>query len=125
KMGVLISPASVTVKNVAAVFITASLPPFARPGAKLDVTVSSVGDARSLEGGILLMSALRGPDGLIYAEAQGPLVMGGYVAGDGANRKEVNSANVGMIPNGAIIERDTAVDLKGFKTVSLLLRNPD
>jgi flagellar P-ring protein precursor FlgI len=113
------------VKNVAAVFITASLPPFARPGAKLDITVSSVGDARSLEGGILLMSALRGPDGQIYAEAQGPLVMGGYVAGEGANRKEVNSANVGMIPNGAIIERDTAVDLKGFKTVSLLLRNPD
>jgi flagellar P-ring protein precursor FlgI len=125
KMGVLVPSGTAVVKNVAAVFITASLPPFARPGAKLDVTVSSVGDARSLEGGILLMSALRGPDGLIYAEAQGPLVMGGYVAGDGANRKEVNSANVGMIPNGAIIERDTAVDLKGFKTVSLLLRNPD
>jgi flagellar P-ring protein precursor FlgI len=125
KMGVLVPAGTAVVKNVAAVFITASLPPFARPGAKLDVTVSSVGDARSLEGGILLMSALRGPDGQIYAEAQGPLVMGGYVAGDGANRKEVNSANVGMIPNGAIIERDTAVDLKGFKTVSLLLRNPD
>lgn len=125
KMGVLVPAGTAVVKNVAAVFITASLPPFARPGAKLDVTISSVGDARSLEGGILLMSALRGPDGQIYAEAQGPLVMGGYVAGDGANRKEVNSANVGMIPNGAIIERDTAVDLKGFKTVSLLLRNPD
>jgi flagellar P-ring protein precursor FlgI len=125
KMGVLVPSGTAVVKNVAAVFITASLPPFARPGAKLDVTVSSVGDARSLEGGILLMSALRGPDGQIYAEAQGPLVMGGYTAGEGANRKEVNSANVGTIPNGAIIERDTAVDLKGFKTVSLLLRNPD
>jgi flagellar P-ring protein FlgI len=125
KMGVLVPAGTAVVKNVAAVFITASLPPFARPGAKLDITVSSIGDARSLEGGILLMSALRGPDGQIYAEAQGPLVMGGYVAGDGANRKEVNSANVGMVPNGAIIERDTAVDLKGFKTVSLLLRNPD
>jgi flagellar P-ring protein FlgI len=125
KMGVLVPSGTAVVKNVAAVFITASLPPFARPGAKLDVTVSSVGDARSLEGGILLMSAMRGPDGLIYAEAQGPLVMGGYTAGEGANRKEVNSANVGTIPNGAIIERDTAVDLKGFKTVSLLLRNPD
>jgi flagellar P-ring protein precursor FlgI len=125
KMGVLVPSGTAVVKNVAAVFITASLPPFARPGAKLDVTVSSVGDARTLEGGILLMSALRGPDGQIYAEAQGPLVMGGYTAGEGANRKEVNSANVGTIPNGAIIERDTAVDLKGFKTVSLLLRNPD
>lgn len=125
KMGVLIPPSTVVVKNVAAVFITASLPPFARPGAKLDVTVSSVGDAHSLEGGVLLMSALHGPDGQIYAEAQGPLVMGGYVAGSGTNRKEVNAANVGMIPDGAIIERDTAVDLKGLKTVSLLLRNPD
>jgi flagellar P-ring protein precursor FlgI len=125
KMGVLISPASVTVKNVAAVFITASLPPFARPGAKLDVTVSSVGDAKSLVGGVLLMSALHGPDGQIYAEAQGPLVMGGYTAGNGTNGKEVNSVTVGSIPNGGIIERDTAVDLHEFKTVSLLLRNPD
>lgn len=125
KMGVLISPASVTVKNVAAVFITASLPPFSRPGAKLDVTVSSVGDAKSLVGGVLLMSALHGPDGQIYAEAQGPLVMGGYTAGNGTNGKEVNSVTVGSIPNGGIIERDTAVDLHDFKTVSLLLRNPD
>jgi flagellar P-ring protein precursor FlgI len=125
KMGVLISPSTVVVKNVAAVFITASLPPFSRPGAKLDVTVSSIGDAQSLEGGVLLMSALHGPDGQIYAEAQGPLVMGGYSSGTGANRKEVNAANVGLIPQGAIIERDTSVDLSGFKTVSLLLRNPD
>jgi len=125
KMGVLISPAQVTVKNVAAVFITAKLPPFARPGATLDVTVSSVGDAKSLVGGVLLMSALHGPDGQIYAEAQGPLVMGGYVAGSGSNGKEVNSTTVGSIPNGGLVERDTSVDLHGFKTVSLLLRNPD
>jgi flagellar P-ring protein precursor FlgI len=125
KMGVLITPSTVVVKNVAAVFITASLPAFSRPGSKLDVTVSSIGDAQSLEGGVLLMSALHGPDGQVYAEAQGPLVMGGYSAGTGANRKEVNSANVGMIPQGAIVERDTSVDLSGFKTVSLLLRNPD
>jgi flagellar P-ring protein precursor FlgI len=125
KMGVLISPTSAVVKNVAAVFVTASLPPFARPGAKLDVTVASVGDAHSLDGGVLLMSALRGPDGQVYAEAQGPLLLGGYSAGNGTNRKEVNASNVGTIPEGAIIERDTAVDLSGFKTVSLLLRNPD
>jgi flagellar P-ring protein precursor FlgI len=125
KMGVLINPSTVVVKNVAAVFVTASLPPFARPGAKLDVTVGSVGDARSLDGGVLLMSALHGPDGQIYAEAQGPLVLGGYSAGSGANRKEVNAANTATIPNGAMIERDTAVDLSGFKTVSLLLNNPD
>jgi flagellar P-ring protein FlgI len=125
KMGVLITPSTVVVKNVAAVFITASLPAFSRPGSKVDVTVSSIGDAQSLEGGVLLMSALHGPDGQVYAEAQGPLVMGGYSAGTGANRKEVNAANVGLIPQGAMVERDTSVDLSGFKTVSLLLRNPD
>jgi flagellar P-ring protein precursor FlgI len=125
KMGVLISPNTVVVKNVAAVFITASLPPFSRPGSRLDVTVSSIGDAQSLEGGVLLMSALHGPDGPVYAEAQGPLVLGGYSAGTGANRKDVNAANVALIPQGAIVERDTSVDLSGFKTVSLLLRNPD
>ncbi|MGP8186254.1 MAG: flagellar basal body P-ring protein FlgI [Terracidiphilus sp.] len=125
KMGVLISASQVEVKNVAAVFITASLPPFARPGARFDVTVSSVGDAKSLVGGVLLMSALHGPDGQIYAEAQGPLLMGGYTAGNGINGKEVNSATVGGIPNGGIVERDASVDLHDFKTVSLLLRNPD
>jgi flagellar P-ring protein precursor FlgI len=125
KMGVLIAPGSVEVKNVAAVFVTASLPPFARPGAKLDVTVSSVGDAKSLVGGVLLMSALHGPDGQVYAEAQGPLVMGGYMAGNSTNGKEVNSTTVGTIPNGGMVERDTAVDLHDFKTVSLILRNPD
>ena len=125
KMGVLISPGQVEVKNVASVFITAWLPPFARPGSRLDVTVSSVGDAKSLSGGVLLMSSLHGPDGQVYAEAQGPLIMGGYTAGSGSNGKEVNSVTVGAVPNGGIVERDTSVDLHDFKTVSLLLRNPD
>ena len=125
RMGVLISPGTVQVKNVAAVFLTASLPPFARPGAKIDVTVSSAGDAKSLEGGILLMSALHGPDGQVYAEAQGPLTVGGFSAGSGANTKQENTPTVGIVPNGGIVERDTAVDLHDFKTVSLLLRNPD
>jgi flagellar P-ring protein precursor FlgI len=84
-----------------------------------------VGDAKSLVGGVLLMSALHGPDGQIYAEAQGPLVMGGYTAGNGLNGKEVNSTTVGAVPNGGIVELDTSVDLHEFKTVSLLLRNPD
>jgi flagellar P-ring protein precursor FlgI len=125
RMGVLIPSATVTVKNVAAVFITASLPPFARPGEKLDVTVSSVGDAKSLEGGVLLMSALHGPDGQIYAEAQGALTVGGYSVGNALNGKQVNTPTVGVVSNGGIVERDTAVDLHDFKTVSLLLRNPD
>ncbi len=125
KMGVLIPPATSVVKNVAAVFITATLPPFSRPGERLDVTVGSIGDAHSLEGGVLLMSALHGPDGQVYAEAQGSLIMGGYSLGSGSNGKQVNPTNVGAIPGGGIVERDTAVDLSDFKTVSLLLRNPD
>jgi len=125
RMGVLISPGIVEVKNVAAVFITASLPPFARPGSRLDVTVSSVGDAKSLEGGVLLMSALHGPDGQVYAEAQGALTVGGYAVGTAGNSKEVNTPTVGIVSNGGIVERDTSVDLHEFKTVSLLLRNPD
>lgn len=125
RMGVLISPGIVEVKNVAAVFITATLPPFSRPGSRVDVTVSSVGDAKSLEGGVLLMSALHGPDGQVYAEAQGPLVVGGYSAGGGTNAKQVNTPTVGVISDGGIVERDTAIDLHSFKTISLLLRNPD
>lgn len=125
RMGVLISPGIVQVRNVAAVFVTASLPPFSRPGAKLDVTVSSAGDAKSLEGGVLLLSALHGPDGQVYAEAQGPLVVGGYSVGNSQNGKEVNTPTVGTVPNGGIVERDTAVDLHDFKSISLLLRNPD
>ena len=125
KMGVLIPSGTVEVRNVAAVFITASLPPFARPGEKMDVTVSSVGDAKSLAGGVLLMAALHGPDGQVYAEAQGPLVIGGYSAGNGLNGKTVNTPTVGIVPNGGIVERNAAVDLHDFKTVSLLLRNPD
>ncbi|HVT97753.1 MAG TPA: flagellar basal body P-ring protein FlgI, partial [Acidobacteriaceae bacterium] len=125
KMGVLIPPGTVQVRNVASVFITASLPPFARPGEKIDVTASSVGDAKSLAGGVLLMTALHGPDGQIYAEAQGPLLIGGYSVGNAQNGKQVNTPTVGMVPNGGIVERDTAVDLHDFKTVSLLLHNPD
>jgi flagellar P-ring protein precursor FlgI len=125
KMGVLIPSGTVEVRNVAAVFITASLPPFARPGEKIDVTVSSVGDAKSLAGGVLLMTALHGPDGQVYAEAQGPLLIGGYSVGNAQNGKQVNTPTVGIVANGGIVERDTAVDLHDFKTVSLLLRNPD
>ena len=103
--------------NVAAVFVTASLPEFARPGMNLDVTVSSIGDARSLEGGILMLTGLQGPDGLVYANAQGPVTLGGYTAGRGGNVKMLNFPNVGRIPNGAIVERDAAVDLNRMTSV--------
>jgi flagellar P-ring protein precursor FlgI len=125
RMGVQIPASAVIVKNVAAVFVTASLPPFARPGMALDVTVSSIGDAKSLEGGILLLAPLRGPDGQVYAAAQGPLTLGGFSAGGAGNGKQVNHPTVGRIPNGGIVERDTAIDLSRLTTVSLVLRNAD
>ena len=125
RMGVQISPAQVVVKNVAAVFITASLPPFSRTGMKLDITVSSAGDAKSLEGGVLLMTSMRGPDGQVYAEAQGPLALGGYSEGAAGNIRSVNHPTVGRIIEGAIVEREAQVDLSQFHTVSLVLRNAD
>ena len=125
RMGVQISPGVVVVKNVAAVFVTATLPAFARPGMKLDVTVSSVGDAKSMEGGVLLMTALRAPNGEVYAEAQGPLVIGGYSEGAAGNSKSLNHLTVGRIAEGGVVEREAAVDLSKFHTVSLLLLNSD
>ena len=97
RMGVQITPGTVVVKNVAAVFVTATLPPFARPGMKLDVTVSSVGDAKSIQGGVLLLTALRAANGEVYAEAQGALVVGGYSEGATGNSKSVNHPTVGRI----------------------------
>ncbi len=125
RMGVQIAPGVVVVKNVAAVFVTAKLPPFTRPGMQLDVTVSSIGDAKSLEGGVLLMTALRAPDGQIYAEAQGALALAGYSEGAGGQSKSVNHPTVARIANGAVAERDASVDLSSFHTVSLLLHNSD
>jgi flagellar P-ring protein precursor FlgI len=125
RMGVQIAPSVVVVKNVAAVFVTATLPPFARPGMKIDVTVSSVGDAKSIQGGVLLLTALRAPNGEVYAEAQGPLAIGGYSEGVAGNTKSVNHLTVGRIAEGGVVERDAAVDLSHFRTVSLLLLNSD
>jgi flagellar P-ring protein precursor FlgI len=125
RMGVEIPPSvvqtTVQVKNVAAVFVTASLPPFARPGMPLDVIVSSAGDARSLEGGLLLLTPLYAADGQVYAAAQGPLVVGGYSVGSGGNSKQMNHPTVGRIPNGALIERDGSLDLTKLQHLSLLL----
>src|SRR5882724_5563881 len=123
RMGVQIPAASVRVNNVAAVFVTASLPPFARPGMHLDVMVSSSGDARSLEGGLLLLTPLYAADGLVYAAAQGPLVVGGYTVGSATNSKQLNHPTVGRVPNGALIERDSALDLNKLTHLSFLLND--
>jgi flagellar P-ring protein precursor FlgI len=92
---------------------------------KIDVTVSSIGDAKSLSGGTLLLTPLSAADGQTYAVAQGPMVIGGFVAGGSANGKVVNHPTVGRIPLGALVERNASVDLTQFKDLSLLLRDPD
>jgi flagellar P-ring protein FlgI len=114
---------TVQVKNVAAVFVTASLPPFSRPGLHIDVMVSSAGDARSLEGGLLLLTPLYAADGQVYAAAQGPLVLGGYVTGSATNSKQVNHPTVGRVPGGALVERDSSLDLAKLTRLSLLLND--
>jgi flagellar P-ring protein precursor FlgI len=124
-MGVQIPAGTIKVNNVASVFVTASLPPFASPGTRLDVTVSSVGDARSLEGGLLLLTPLYGADGKIYGAAQGAILLGGYTAGNGANSKQLNHPTVGRIPGGGLVERDSSLDLHKLERVSLLLSDPN
>ncbi|HZD51371.1 MAG TPA: flagellar basal body P-ring protein FlgI [Silvibacterium sp.] len=129
RMGVNLPQSSATsslrVQNMAAVFIAATLPPFAGPGNKLDVTVSSAGDARSLEGGLLLMAPLYGPDGQIYAQAQGPLVLGGYSVSSNGNTRALNHPTTGRIPSGAIVERGVPFDLTHMRKIFLLLNDPD
>lgn len=122
RMGVQVPASAMRVNNIAAVFVTASLPPFARPGMRLDVNVSSAGDAKSIEGGLLLLTPLFGPDGQTYAAAQGPLTIGGYSAGVGGTTKQVNHPTAGRVPNGAIVERDAVVDLAKLPHLCLLLR---
>ena len=125
RMGVQVPAAAVRVNNVAAVFVTASLPPFARSGTHVDVTVSSVGDAKSLEGGMLLLTTLHGPDGQVYATAQGPLTVGGFAAGTSGNSKQVNHPTVARIPGGAVVERDAPNNLNSQSSQQLILTSQD
>jgi flagellar P-ring protein precursor FlgI len=105
RFGVNLDNQVIRVQNIAAVVVTADLPAFEKPGSKVDVTVSSIGDAASLQGGILLQTPLQGPDGIVYAIAQGALVLGGFSAGNDATGVTVNHPTVGRIANGAIVER--------------------
>ncbi len=126
KLGVQVSGSLIQTRNVAAVFVTAELPPFARPGEQIDVNVASIGDAKSLQGGVLMMTPLNGPDGRVYAVAQGPLILGGFTAGAArANSVQENHPTTARIPAGASVEQDTSIDLARMHTLSLLLREPD
>ncbi len=106
RMGVSVSPTLITVKNTAAVIVTATLPPFAQPGTNVDATVAAIGDATNLQGGLLVLTTLRGVNGQVYATVQGPVITGGFIAGRSqANSQTVNHPTVGRLPNGVAIER--------------------
>src|SRR5262249_52430280 len=105
--------------------VTAELPPFARPGARLDITASSIGDARSLQGGTLIATPLRGPDGTIYALGQGPLSIGGFGGGTSGNGVIVNHLTVGRVPAGALVQVGLQNTMSPASEIMLALREPD
>jgi flagellar P-ring protein precursor FlgI len=112
-------------KNVAAVIVTANMPPFVQSGARIDVSVSSLGDATSLAGGTLIMTPLKAADGEIYAVAQGPVFVSGFSAEGEAETLTQGVPTAGRVPNGAIVERQVAADFSDLTTLTLQLRNPD
>jgi flagellar P-ring protein precursor FlgI len=125
RLGINITGEAVRPRNVAAVFVTATLPPFARAGSRIDITVSAIGDAKSLLGGTLIMTPLNGADGRIYAVAQGTVIAAGVsVSGVAAERTD-GVPTVASIPGGARVEREIEFDFAAMQTVRLALRNPD
>ncbi len=124
RMGVTVAPTAIQVKNTAAVMVTATLPPYAQPGTRIDVTAAAVGDAGNLQGGLLLLTSLRAADGQIYAAAQGQVVTGGFVAGRTGNSQTVNHPTAGRVPNGAIVERAAPSPVIGGR-LRLQLRHAD
>jgi len=124
RMGVTVPGTTLRVKDTAAVMITATLPPFAQPGIHLDVTVAAIGDATTLQGGLLLLTPLKAADGQVYVAAQGALVMGGFMAGQGGNTQTVNHPTVARVPGGGIVEKPApGLTFKGV--LHLQLRSAD
>ncbi len=125
RFGVVVTPELMKVENIAAVMVTAELPPFARPGVRLDITVSSIGDARSLQGGTLLATPLRGVDGQVVALAQGPLTLGGFGGGTQGNSVQVNHLTAGRVPGGAMVQMSPQGAVPEGDHVLLALHTPD
>ncbi len=127
RYGVNVDPSKIRVRNIAAVMVTAEIPPFARPGMRVDAIVSSIGDAKSLQGGTLLLTPLRAIDGKVYAIAQGPVsVGGGFFAGGAGARVAKNITTTGRVINGVIIERPLPFHLAlSSDSISIVLKNPD
>jgi flagellar P-ring protein precursor FlgI len=125
-MGITVNADDISVRNVAAVMVTATLPPFARTGGKVDALVSSLGDAKSLQGGTLLLTPLRAPNGEIYAVAQGPVSIGGFqVSGKAGGGVQKNHPTVGHIAGGALIEREVPSQFNRKDRIRLTLHHPD
>ncbi len=125
-LGIHVNSEDIKAKNVAAVVVSAKMPPFARIGQKIDVTLSSIGDAKSLLGGTLLLTPLKGVDDKIYALAQGPVVIGGYAAGGAAGGGVAkNHTTAGRISGGATIEKEIPLSVMDKKELTILLNNPD
>ena len=128
RFGITVPADTVKSDNVAAVMITADIGPFLRPGSRIDVMVSSIGDAESLQGGVLLQTPLIGADGMVYAVAQGPVAVGGFVGGSGGPggaTVQKNHPTVGVITGGAIVEREIQTQILADNGLNLLLLNPD
>ena len=125
RMGLKVSADGIKVKNVAAVMVTTKLPPYARLGNRLDVTLSSLGDSTSLAGGTLIMTPLKALDGNIYAVAQGPISVGGFSAGGEAATVSKNHPTVGRIPRGAVVERELPLKFRDLKDLTINLHTPD
>ena len=125
RLGVSVRGQNLNTGNVAAVMVTATMPPFASHGSRLDLTVSTLGDAKNLQGGTLLVTPLKGADGEVYAVAQGPISISGFAASGEGQSVTQNTPTRGRIASGAIVEREIDFDLNDLPEVRLALRNPD
>ncbi len=125
RMGVRVNAADLSLSNTASVMVTATLPPFARPGGKIDVTLSSLGDAKTLQGGVLIMTPLKGADGNVYAVAQGAVSLGGFIVESGGDTTQKNHPTVGLVPRGATVEKAIPFDIFASGQIRIVLRQPD
>jgi flagellar P-ring protein precursor FlgI len=125
RSGITVSPDQMRVKNIAAVMVTAMLPPFVRPGSRIDVTVSSIGDAESIQGGVLIMTPLKAANSETYVVAQGQLALGGFSAGGAGSRVQTTHPTVARVPNGGLVEKDVQVEVIGKRQLTLVLHESD
>lgn len=125
RIGITTSPNDIKSKNVASVIVTAKLPPFPKPGMRVDAVVSTIGDAKSLQGGTLLLTPLKGPDGQVYALAQGQVSIGGFKGGEGGTTVQKNHLTTGRVPEGVLIEVDPKFKLISGDDIRIFLHRPD